>query len=154
MFRTGLLAGSLTTAILMLTMAFASPVAVQDDQRPDRSPSAGDVKEFTGLIVDLYHYLDRENYQINEHDDADVAGEYTGGPVGLLTSEEGMIRTRTELRVIVYASREDAEKLRDKAGRMVGQRVRVVGLECSRDGVTAIAAKNLSEARPSNRRPE
>lgn len=154
MFRRGLLAGSLLSLGAALTLAFAAPIAAQDDTRPDRPHSAEAVEEHAGLLVDLHHYLNQENGRIDEHDDADVAGRYTGGPVALLTKEEGMIRSTGKLHVIVYASREDAEKLRERAGRMVGQRVRVIGVKSSRDGVTGIAAKNLTEIRPADRQPQ
>jgi hypothetical protein len=159
MFSKGMIAGSLVVAALICTAAFTTPTAqvgAQDRDRPQQR--AEDTKEFTGLIVDLYHYLNEDKYEEGEHRESNVAGRYNGGPVALLTKEEGMIRTRTELRVVVFSSREDAQRLRDRAGEMVGKNVRVLGYECERDGIKAVAVKNLteqtSEQRPRDRERE
>lgn len=149
MLRTGLLAGSLGVAIMILALTFTSPITADTNKSPDqdrdRPRSAEEINEYTGLVVDLYHYLKSEDYKLGEHDDADVAGRHTGGPVALLTSKEGMIRTGTELRVIVFASREDVARLRDRVGELVGKRVHVTGYECKREGTSAVAIQNVTD---------
>lgn len=146
MFRTGLFAGTVAIAALALAVTFTSPNVAEADQ--DRSRSVEETKEikvFTGLVVDLHHYLNSENADNGDADDAKIAGEHTGGPVGLLTKEEGMLRTRTELRVIVFESRADANRFQSRINGMIGERARISGYEAERDGITAITLKEMRQ---------
>jgi len=148
LLRTGLLVASIPAAALTMGLAFTNQVSTQDAQpQRDREQgrSAEDTKEFTGLIVDVHDYMNNQEFRIDEHSDENVAGRYNGGPIALLTREKGVITTSTELRIIAFASPEDAERLRDKATGMVGKRVRAVGYELERHDVSALALRTITE---------
>lgn len=150
MFRTGVFAGTVVIAALAAAMTLTTLNAAEADQQRDqeRARSAEETKVFTGLVVDLYHYLNGENADNGEIDDAEIAGESTGGPAALLIKEEGVISTTTELRVLVFESRDDANQFQSRISGMIGERARISGYAAERDGVAAVTVKEMREHTP------
>jgi hypothetical protein len=149
MNRTGLITSALCIAGLCLAFAAANPMVAGSHSMADpdreRERNTDELKQATGLVVDLHHYLSSDEATPGENADKEIAGSHTGGPMALLTAEEGMIRTSTQLHVILFASKEDAERHRDQIAQKIGERVRITGHAQERDGIKGIAIKEIAE---------
>lgn len=96
------------STLVAAPLVVSSAGAAQDQRLRDHErqvqPKEQEIEEFEGLLVDLHHFMAQEDLELDEAPDRLLAGENNGGPIALVVKDEGMIRTRTNVYVVLFES--------------------------------------------------
>lgn len=103
-----------------------------------------------GRVVDLHGYVtSAEESEDDETSARDRSARSTGGPVGLLVREEGLLRTTETVHVIAFdPESEHGRSTYDQAKKMTGQNVKITGRPLEREGLRVLAVQEVEAMRP------